>query len=128
MEQVCSNLRCSAVIVIPEGQEVALFDRKSVCEKCYGKPICTKCDPSPADASSDYAHKTNCANSEEDIIHTYLPKPKPGYAIRHVQVPDGEGGMRDEYVSRRVESEKSSTDFKLMKGIKKLFHFTQRAS
>ncbi|KAG1809117.1 uncharacterized protein BJ212DRAFT_1302685 [Suillus subaureus] len=119
MEQVCSNLRCSAVIAVPEGQEGALFDRKSVCEKCYGKPICAKCDR--------LLHCA-CEDSEEEVIHMYLPRPKPGYTIRRVQVPDGEGGVRDEYVSRRVESEKSSSDVKLMKGVKKLFHFTQRGS
>ncbi|KAG1773266.1 hypothetical protein EV702DRAFT_1048348 [Suillus placidus] len=38
---------------------------------------------------------------KEEVIHTYLPRPKPGYAIWRVQFADGEG-------------------------VKKLFHFTQR--
>ncbi|KAG1873919.1 hypothetical protein F4604DRAFT_1681099 [Suillus subluteus] len=132
MEQVCSNLRCSAVIAIPEGQEVALFDRKSVCEKCYGKPICAKCDRLlhapvpivPARQIVPYLYD----EAEEEVIRTYLPRPKRGYAIRRVQEPDREGDMRDEYVSRRVEPEKSTTDVKLVKRVKKLFHSTQRGS
>ncbi|KAG1849470.1 hypothetical protein F4604DRAFT_1907427 [Suillus subluteus] len=34
MEQVCSITNCSAVIVIQEGQEAAMFNGKPVCEKC----------------------------------------------------------------------------------------------
>ncbi|KAG2040875.1 hypothetical protein BDR03DRAFT_1089551 [Suillus americanus] len=131
MQQVCSNLRCSAVITVPEGQEVPLFDRKSICEKCYGKPICAKCDRVlhtpvpiiPITQIVSYLYD----DSEEEIIHTYLPRPKPGYAIRPIQVHDGVGGMWSEYVSCRVEPEKSSTDGKLVKRIKKLFS-TQRGS
>lgn len=131
MEQVCSNLKCSAVIPIPEGQEVAMFDRKSICEKCYGKPICAKCDrllhaPLPIIPARQivpvYEEPEAC---RIEVIHTYLPRPKPGYAIRRVQVPDGEGGMRYEYISRRVERH---THAKLVNRVKKLFHFTQRGS
>lgn len=132
MEQVCSILRCSAVIAIPEGQEVALFNCKSVCEKCYSRPICAKCDrllhaPIPTIPAKQVVPYTY-EELEEQVIHTYLPRPKPGYAIRCVEVPDGKGGMRSEYVSRRVEPEKSGTDIKLVKRVKKLFHSAQRSS
>lgn len=58
-------------------------------------------------------------------IHTYLPRPKPGYAIRRVQVPDGEGGMQYEYISCRV---KQRTHAKLVKRVKTFFNFTKWGS
>jgi hypothetical protein len=61
-------------------------------------------------------------------IYTYLPRPKPGYAIMRVQVPDGAGGMQYEYVSRLVEPEKMHTHAKLVKFVTNWFHFTQWGS
>ncbi|KAG2050535.1 hypothetical protein BDR06DRAFT_1023219 [Suillus hirtellus] len=108
-----------------------MFDRKSICEKCYGKPICAKCDRLlhaplliiPARQIAPVYEEPEACQIE--AIHTYLPRPKPGYAIRRVQVPDGEGGMRYEYISCRVERH---TRTKLVNRVKKLFHFTQWGS
>ncbi|KAG2344837.1 hypothetical protein BDR05DRAFT_961240 [Suillus weaverae] len=136
MAQVCSILKCSAVIPIPECQEVAMFDNKTVCEKCYGKPLCAKCDrllhaplpPIPTRQIMPQTYEEPEAYKQE-VIHTYLPRPKPGYAIRRVQFADGEGRMRHEYISCRVKPEKRRTvHAKLLKCVKKLFHFTQRGS
>ncbi|KAG2344859.1 hypothetical protein BDR05DRAFT_961273 [Suillus weaverae] len=133
MAQVCSILKCSAVIAIPEGQEVAMFDNKTVCEKCYGKPLCAKCDrllhaPLPPIPTRQFMPTYEGPEAyNQEVIHTYLPRPKPGYAIRRVQVPDGEGGMRSEYISRRIKPEKRRTvHAKLLKRVKKFF--TQRGS
>jgi hypothetical protein len=63
-----------------------------------------------------------------EIIHTYLPKPKPGYAIRREEFFDGDGNMHYEYVSRRVQPAKRRTHTRLVKRVKKLFRFIQRDS
>ncbi|KAG2356645.1 hypothetical protein BDR07DRAFT_1491679 [Suillus spraguei] len=128
MQQVCSNLRCSAIIAIPEGQEATVFDRKSVCEKCYGKPLCAKCDrllhtPVPTIPARHIKPKAY-EEPEEELIYTYLPRPKPGRAIRRVEFSDGEGSMRSEYVSCRVEPEKKQNNAKLVQRVTKFLHFT----
>ncbi|KAG1763953.1 hypothetical protein EDD22DRAFT_952010 [Suillus occidentalis] len=99
MTQVCSILRCSAVITNQEGQEAAVFHDKTVCPKCYGKPICAKCDRllhaqiPTISVTRIVPYKYEGPDYGTGIIHTYLPKPKPGYAIRREEFFDGDGNM-----------------------------------
>ncbi|KAG2753739.1 hypothetical protein P692DRAFT_20828727 [Suillus brevipes Sb2] len=134
MTQVCSILKCSAVITIQEGQEAAVFHDKTVCAKCYGKPICAKCDRVlhaqipiiPITQIVPYTYEGPDYGAE--VIHTYLPKPKPGYAIRREEFFDGDGNMRYEYVSHRVRPAKRRTHARLVKRVKRFFRFIQRGS
>ncbi|KIK40058.1 hypothetical protein CY34DRAFT_288211 [Suillus luteus UH-Slu-Lm8-n1] len=134
MTQVCSILRCSAVITNQEGQEAAVFHDKTVCPKCYGKPICAKCDRllhaqiPTISVTRIVPYKYEGPDYGTEIIHTYLPKPKPGYAIRREEFFDGDGNMHYEYVSRRVQPAKRRTHTRLVKRVKKLFRFIQRGS
>lgn len=133
MTQVCSILKCSAVITIQEGQEAVIHD-KTVCAKCYGKPICAKCDRVlhaqipiiPVTQIVPYTYEGPDYGTE--VIHTYLPKPKPGYVIRREEFFDGDGNMRYEYVSHRVRPAKRRTHARLVKRVKRFFRCIQRGS
>ncbi|KIK37177.1 hypothetical protein CY34DRAFT_810619, partial [Suillus luteus UH-Slu-Lm8-n1] len=130
MTQVCSILKCSAVITIQEGQEAAVFHNKTVCEKCYGKPICANCDRvlhmqlPTISVTKIVPYEYEGPDYETELIYTYLPKPKPGYTIRREEVFDEQGNnILYEYVSRRVQPVKRRAHARLVKRVKKFFRF-----
>ncbi|KAG2041017.1 hypothetical protein BDR03DRAFT_947970 [Suillus americanus] len=114
MEQVCSMTNCSAVIVIQERQEAAMFNGKPVCEAC-NRFLHKSLPTSTRKIASVKKPYEEAEVYKQEVIHdgralhdypAHLPPPQPGYAVRREQVPDGKGGMRYKYITRCVEYEK----------------------
>lgn len=115
MEQVCSLSKCSEVITIQEGQKVAMFNGKPICEKCdrffhAPLPVFTK-KPEPAKQKpyeEPEAYKEEVIHDGRALLDypAHLPFPEPGCGVRRIQVPDEEGGMRYKFITRRVDPKK----------------------
>lgn len=98
-----------------QGQKVAMFNGKPICEKCdrffhAPLPVFTK-KPEPAKQKpyeEPEAYKEEVIHDGRALLDypAHLPFPEPGCGVRRIQVPDEEGGMRYKFITRRVDPKK----------------------
>lgn len=105
--------KCHANIAIQEGQTVAMFNGKPVCEKCdrfLHAPLPTitkKTEPEKRPYEEAEAYKREFIRDGQEFLDcpAHLPPPKQGYGVRRVQVLNEDGTVHHEYIRRLVAEE-----------------------